>query len=124
MLCSWDNVLSGFNVFFVVVFASEAVCKLTAFGPRIYYHDGWNRFDFVVAVVSVAGLVVSAGVGANAVRVLRVARVFRLIKRAESLRVMFNSLVLSLPALWNISSLIFVIMFVFAVLGTCGAGGC
>ena len=102
----------------MTIFAAEAVCKITAFGPRVYAHDGWNRFDFVVAVVSVLGLIVSTGVGANAVRVLRVARVFRLIKRAKALRLMFNSLVLSLPALWNISSFIFVVMFVFAILGT------
>ena len=110
--------LAGFNVVFVAIFAAEAVCKVTALGPRVYVHDGWNRFDFVVAAVSILGLVISTGVGANAVRVLRVARVFRLVKRAKALRVMFNSLVLSLPALWNISSFIFVVMFVFAILGT------
>jgi hypothetical protein len=50
--------------------------------PR-YLYDNWNKFDFVVAVVSVIGLFIQTGVGVNVVRVFRIARVFRLIKRAK-----------------------------------------
>ena len=109
--------LGTFNDLFVAVFTVEAICKIVALRPHVYFFDPWNRFDFAVVAVSLAGAAVSVGTGANAVRVLRVARVFRLIKRAKALRVMFNSFVLSLPALWNISSFIFIVMFVFAVLG-------
>jgi hypothetical protein len=48
-----------------------------------YLFDDWNKFDFVVAVVSIIGLFVKTGVGVNVVRVFRIARVFRLIKRAK-----------------------------------------
>ena len=103
--------------------------KITAFGPAIYFSGGWSRFDFAVVVVSVVGLFVVEGFGANAFRALRVTRMFRLIKRAPTLRVMFNCLVLSLPSLWNIGSLLFVIIYVFAILGAfplrmtgCGCG--
>ena len=50
--------------------------------PR-YLYDNWNKFDFVVAVVSIIGLFIQTGVGVNVVRVFRIARVFRLIKRAK-----------------------------------------
>ena len=86
--------LSGFNVLFVVIFAVEAACKIVAYGPLSYLFDDWNKFDFVVAAVSIAGVATNNGVGANVVRVLRVARVFRLIRRAPALRIMFNWLVL------------------------------
>ena len=42
---------------------------------------------------------------------------FRLLKNAKSLRVLFNTLVVALPALGNVSLLIFLIMFVYAVMG-------
>jgi hypothetical protein len=50
---------------FIVVFTLEAAMKLVAFGPGLYFKEGWNRFDFVVVVVSLLGLFVSAGVGVN-----------------------------------------------------------
>jgi hypothetical protein len=114
---SWDDALSSFNIIFIVIFTGEAVCKLMAMGVRAYFHEPWNRFDFVVVVMSLAGLGINAGVGANVVRVFRVARVFRLINKAKTLRALFNTLIVSLPSLWNIGSLLFVLFFIFAVLG-------
>ena len=116
--CRWNAVLTDFNIAFVVIFAAEAVCKNLAVGPRVYFSRGWSRFDFAVVVVSVVGLFVSEGFGANALRALRVARIIRLVKRARTLRVMFNCFVLSLPSLWNIGSLLFVVIYIFAILGT------
>ena len=52
-----------------------------------YLFDDWNKFDCVVAVVSIVGLFVNAGVGVNVVRVFRIARVFRIIKRAKVRRI-------------------------------------
>jgi hypothetical protein len=57
-------------------------------------------------------------VGVNVVRLLRVPRVLRLIRGTRSLRVLFNALLLSLPSLWNIGALLFVVAYIFAVLGT------
>jgi hypothetical protein len=44
--------------------------------------------------------------------------VFPSAPRVQSLRVLFNSLLMSLPSLWNIGSLLFVVGYIFAVLGT------
>ena len=113
----WDRFLQVCNLLFVAVFAAEAVMKLIAFFPSFYFKENWNKFDCTVVVVSIIGLFVNAGVGANVVRVFRVARVFRLIKRAKQLNDLFNTLIASTPSLWNIGSLVFVLFFIFAVLG-------
>ena len=113
----WDATLLAFNYAFVAIFATEAVAKVLAFGPGFYFRQYWNVFDCVVAVVSVIGVFVSSGVGANVIRVFRIARVFRLIKRAKQLNDLFNTLVISSPSLWNIGSLLFVVFFIFAILG-------
>lgn len=42
-----------FNVFFLAVFIVEAVMKLVGLGPRWYFTDTWNMFDFVVVILSI-----------------------------------------------------------------------
>jgi len=69
------------------------------------------------APASAPGLGFSAGVGANVVRVLRIGRVLRLVGRAKTLNRLFNTLMLSLPSVWNIGSLLFVLLFIYSVLG-------
>jgi len=51
------------------------------------------------------------------VRVLRIGRVLRLVGRAKTLNRLFNTLMLSLPSVWNIGSLLFVLLFIYSVLG-------
>jgi len=52
------------------------------------------------------------------VRVFRIGRVLRLVKAAKGIRKLLFSLIISLPALFNIAILLFIFMFIFAVMGT------
>ena len=47
----------------------------------------------------------------------RILRMLRLFKSQRSLMLIFQSFVVSIPALWNISQLLFLIMYMFSVLG-------
>ena len=51
------------------------------------------------------------------IRVFRVGRVLRLVKSAKGIRTLLFSLAVSLPALFNIGLLLFLIMFIYAVFG-------
>ena len=51
------------------------------------------------------------------VRVFRVGRVLRLVKSAKGIRTLLFSLAVSLPALFNIGLLLFLVMFIFAIFG-------
>jgi hypothetical protein len=74
------------------VFISEAVLKLIGFGPRGYFRNGWNRFDFFVVLSSILDIILSYTNNKNnpilaagpqlirVFRVLRVTRLFRLVK--------------------------------------------
>jgi hypothetical protein len=57
------------------------------------------------------------GGGASVLRVLRLARVFRLVRKLKGLLMLFNTLIISLPGLINIGALLFLLCFVYAVLG-------
>lgn len=51
------------------------------------------------------------------VRVFRVGRVLRLVKSAKGIRTLLFSLAVSLPALFNIGLLLFLVLFIYAVFG-------
>ena len=104
------------------MFVTEAVLKITGLGAR-YFTDMWNLFDFVSVFGSLIGLIVSlvtgvqAGPVASVVRVFRLVRILKIAKRARSLRVMFETLIAALPAIFNVTLLLFLFIFVYACVG-------
>ncbi|GLC62201.1 Caveolin-2 [Pleodorina starrii] len=122
MGAGWQAVMSNSNLVFTCIFVAEAALKLTAFGPRHYFRDGWNCFDFFVVVVSVASVVLDFS-NTHAIsfmpvlRVLRVVRVIRLIRHARGMQKLVRTLITSLPALTNVGGVMLIFFFVFAVIG-------
>jgi len=116
----WDTSLTWANNMFTMVFTMEAVFKLIALFPRQYFRDNWNNFDFVVVVLSLFSMAISfasSGLnipGLNMLRIFRVARIFRLIPKAKGLRTLFHTLMVSLPALANVGSVLFLFFFIFS----------
>jgi len=49
-------VLKLSNYIFTLIFFTEAVLKLVAFGSS-YFKNGWNKFDFFVVVSSIFDVV-------------------------------------------------------------------
>ena len=112
---AYSSALDGLDILFSAVFIIEAVVKIAAFGGS-YFSENWNRFDFAVVIGSIVGFIAGTG-SANFLRVFRLARVFRLVKRLKGLRVLFGTLITSLPTLGNIGALLLLLCFVYAVLG-------
>ncbi|XP_033734222.1 sodium channel protein para-like isoform X6 [Pecten maximus] len=120
----FTNVLYYINLSFIIIFTIE--CLLKIIGLRQYYFKiPWNIFDFVVVVLSVLGIALSDAMEAffvsptllRVVRVFRVGRVLRLVKSAKGIRTLLFSLAVSLPALFNIGLLLFLVMFIYATFG-------
>lgn len=68
----------------------------------VVMQDAWCRFDILVVAVSIVGVVLDLGTPADLqflplLRVLRVVRIFRLVPKAEGLRVLLRTLFMSLP---------------------------
>merc|ERR1719317_1024295 len=113
----WINALKVLDIFFMVIFTVEAMMKIFAHGLFPYWHELWNRFDFIIVVFSLIGLVAQTGVGLNFVRIFRIGRILRLINKADSLRNMFFTLWYAFPAFWNIGLLLSVVFFMYAIFG-------
>ncbi|CAG9459996.1 unnamed protein product [Pedinophyceae sp. YPF-701] len=118
----WETTLNVLNITFTAIYVVEAALKIMAFYPKKYFSDSWNLFDFIVALLSVVGIIVDNAAEqdipvVSLLRVFRVARILRLIPKARGLRMLFRTLMYSLPALWNVGSVVFLFFFIFAIMG-------
>uniref|UniRef100_A0A8C5PRQ0 Sodium channel protein n=1 Tax=Leptobrachium leishanense TaxID=445787 RepID=A0A8C5PRQ0_9ANUR len=119
-----EMLLYKINLAFVIIFSGECFLKILAL--RYYYFTiGWNIFDFVVVILSIVGIVLSDIIEKyfvsptlfRVIRLARIGRVLRLIRGAKGIRTLLFALMMSLPALFNIGLLLFLVMFIFAIFG-------
>uniref|UniRef100_A0A3Q1BYF2 Sodium channel protein n=1 Tax=Amphiprion ocellaris TaxID=80972 RepID=A0A3Q1BYF2_AMPOC len=119
-----EDFLFKVNVAFIVVFTGECVLKLFAL-RQYFFTNGWNVFDFIVVILSIAGTMLSDLIEKyfvsptlfRVIRLARIGRILRLIKGAKGIRTLLFALMMSLPALFNIGLLLFLIMFIFSIFG-------
>eukprot|EP01065_Artemidia_motanka_P007531 TRINITY_DN13758_c0_g1_i1.p1 TRINITY_DN13758_c0_g1~~TRINITY_DN13758_c0_g1_i1.p1 ORF type:complete len:3175 (+),score=1081.43 TRINITY_DN13758_c0_g1_i1:1209-9527(+) len=104
------------NVVFVCLYSVEALLKLGGYGLKQYLAVSWNRFDFVVLLISIVSLFFD-GPGTSSVRLFRVLRVLRLMKQASVLQSLIRALTMALPSLLNAVALLAIAFFVWGVFG-------
>ncbi|XP_045435386.1 sodium channel protein type 10 subunit alpha isoform X2 [Pipistrellus kuhlii] len=120
------KILNKINQFFVAVFTGECVLKMFAL-RQYFFLNGWNVFDFIVVVLSIGSLVVFAIISSlenyfsptilRVIRLARIGRILRLIRAAKGIRTLLFALMMSLPALFNIGLLLFLVMFIYSIFG-------
>jgi len=117
-----SDLIEGGNYMFALIFTIEMVLKLFALNKR-YFNDSWNRFDFIIVIGTNSGILlklitgVNVGPVASIIRMFRIGRLFRLINSAKSLRILFNTLLSSIPSLVNIGGLLFLLFFIYSIMG-------
>ncbi|XP_029109347.1 sodium channel protein type 4 subunit alpha-like [Scleropages formosus] len=119
-----EAILNKINLAFIVIFTTECLIKI--FALRCYFFTvGWNIFDFVVVILSIVGIVLADIIEKyfvsptlfRVIRLARIGRVLRLIRGAKGIRTLLFALMMSLPALFNIGLLLFLVMFIYAIFG-------
>lgn len=120
---SVDNMLDYINYAFAGIFLIEALLKLTAFGFRAYFRETGNIFDLVIVLSSIISTIVSLtmnvdfGSSTTFIRALRMTRIFKYIKQAKGMNVIFDTLIITVPAITNIGGLLLLLLFMFSILG-------
>uniref|UniRef100_A0A673IDS4 Sodium channel protein n=1 Tax=Sinocyclocheilus rhinocerous TaxID=307959 RepID=A0A673IDS4_9TELE len=119
-----ETILNNINLAFIVIFTTECLMKM--FALRCYFFTiSWNIFDFVVVILSIVGIVLADIIEKyfvsptlfRVIRLARIGRVLRLIRAAKGIRTLLFALMMSLPALFNIGLLLFLVMFIYAIFG-------
>ncbi|KAF6101020.1 sodium voltage-gated channel alpha subunit 11 [Phyllostomus discolor] len=119
-------ILEHLNLAFVAVFTIECLIKIFAL-RQYYFSNGWNLFDCVIVVLSVVSAMISAIENEKSipfpptlfriVRLARIGRILRLVRAARGIRTLLFALMMSLPSLFNIGLLLFLVMFIYAIFG-------
>ncbi|KAM6162737.1 sodium channel protein type 11 subunit alpha [Erethizon dorsatum] len=121
-----STVLEYLNTAFVMVFSVECLIKVFAL-RQYYFTNGWNLFDCVVVLLSIVSTVVTL-LGKSKtipfpptlfriIRLARIGRILRLVRAARGIRTLLFALMMSLPSLFNIGLLLFLVMFIYAIFG-------
>ncbi|XP_053349828.1 sodium channel, voltage gated, type V-like, alpha b [Clarias gariepinus] len=119
-----ESILYNINLAFIIIFTTECIIKIIAL--RCYFFTiSWNIFDFVVVILSIVGIVLADIIEKyfvsptlfRVIRLARIGRILRLIRGAKGIRTLLFALMMSLPALFNIGLLLFLVMFIYAIFG-------
>lgn len=95
--------------------------KITAYGFKYYWYVNWNKFDFIIVIMSLVALdeqlLADLNFNVTALRIIRVSRLLRMVKTSEGLRTLLKTLFMSLGNIINTSLLLVLILFTFSVAG-------
>ncbi|KZS07171.1 Sodium channel protein, partial [Daphnia magna] len=103
--------------FFTATFAIEATFKLIAISPKFYFREGWNIFDFIIVFLSLLELGLEGVSGLSVLRSFRLLRVFKLAKSWPTLNLLISIMGKTVGALGNLTFVLCIIIFIFAVMG-------
>jgi voltage-gated sodium channel len=103
-----DNIAMG-------IYVAELLVRILSYGkkPLHFFRQGWNIFDFIV--VGLAPLAAGQTVILRLLRLLRLLRIFRFL---PEVRILFASIVKSIPPLFSMSVLIGLLLFLYGMAGT------
>ncbi len=129
MMTTYHDPLHLANIVIHYIFVTEILVKLYAYRDNIklYFSDGWNMFDLFIVLLGFLPLLVThdeasyeAVLAARTLRIfrsLRSLRVLRLIGRFKQLRTIVETLLHSIPTLWQVFMLMGILYYSYAVIG-------
>uniref|UniRef100_A0A803Y4E7 Sodium voltage-gated channel alpha subunit 2 n=1 Tax=Meleagris gallopavo TaxID=9103 RepID=A0A803Y4E7_MELGA len=113
----FSGVLSVGNLVFTGIFTAEMFLKIIAMDPYYYFQEGWNIFDGFIVSLSLMELGLANVEGLSVLRSFRLLRVFKLAKSWPTLNMLIKIIGNSVGALGNLTLVLAIIVFIFAVVG-------
>ncbi|NXE14342.1 SCN5A protein, partial [Lophotis ruficrista] len=117
MTKEFDHMLYIGNLVFTGIFTAEMVFKVIALDPYYYFQQGWNIFDSIIVILSLMELGLSSMGNLSVLRSFRLLRVFKLAKSWPTLNTLIKIIGNSVGALGNLTLVLAIIVFIFAVVG-------
>jgi voltage-gated sodium channel len=112
----WGDELFLLNELCLAIFVVELALRLASYLPRplAFFRDGWNVFDFVVVG---AAFVPGVRESATLLRLVRLARVFRVVRLLPDVRVLLAGVYRSIPPLFSIGLVTAMLLFFYGMIG-------
>jgi voltage-gated sodium channel len=112
-------ILSLLDHTILIIFTIEAIIKIIAEGkqPFNYFKNPWNVFDFlIVSACLLEPFLHFGGAFLPVLRLARILRVLRLITAIPKLQILVTCLLKSLPSMFYVSILLFLLFYVYGVM--------
>lgn len=110
-------ILTSININLIAygIYVVELIIRIAGYGkkPWMFFHRGWNVFDFIV-IVAVPLLREHTAL----LRLLRLLRLVRILRFLPEVRMLSSSILKSIPPLLSMSVLIALLMFLYGMSGT------
>jgi voltage-gated sodium channel len=112
----YQDIIFTLDQLITVVFLIEISARISSYEkPLDFFKDGWNIFDFVIVTMS---LIPIDGNNSAVARLLRIFRVLRIITIIPELKGIINSLFRSSKSIGYVFVLMFIVFYIFAIVGT------
>jgi len=109
----WVIVDYSVNLYFVFEIAVKMVAEKRTLN---FFKSKWNLFDFFIVVITLLPLE-SSGYAAVA-RLMRVFKILRLFTARPELKAILDMLIKAIPAIIDIVILMFIIFYIYAIIGS------
>ncbi|XP_067935277.1 two pore channel protein 1-like [Watersipora subatra] len=111
-------VVSWHSIMFTAIYILEALLKILGLGPKAYFTDGWNLFDLIVTLVSVAGLVENIYHDTFFYFIiLRPFRLIRIFKARRRYRDVLGTLFILADRLWSLVVTLVLLFYFYGIIG-------
>ncbi|MGL6279892.1 MAG: ion transporter [Gaiella sp.] len=112
----WGDALYVLNDICLAIFVLELALRIASYFPRPvgFFRDGWNVFDFVVIG---AAFVPGVRESATLLRIVRLARVFRIVRLLPDVRVLLAGVYRSIPPLFSVGLVTAMLLFFYGMIG-------
>ncbi|CAI8036243.1 Two pore calcium channel protein 1, partial [Geodia barretti] len=114
------NIVLPLSFLFLLVYIVEISLKILALGPIQYFKKFWNMCDFVVITISLIAACLELHPLYHSLAVVRPIKLIRIIRLKKRYRDIMNTMVvltLRLISVSNVSLLLIVIFYFFAIVG-------
>lgn len=105
------------NTIFTLIFTLEVILKIIGLGMKEFARDRFNLFDALIVVFSLLDLfIISGNSSFSALRAFRLFRIFKIF-RVGNLRVLLDSITMTVSSIGNYVVLLILFIYVYALLG-------
>ena len=110
------TMMYALDYFVTIYFLIEIIIKMSAEEKLLdFFKDKWNVFDFIIVLITLIPLENSTM--AAIARLLRIFRILRLITVRPGLKRIIDMLVGAIPSIIDIVILMFIIFYIYAIVG-------
>jgi hypothetical protein len=111
------KIFAIFNICFTVIFTFEVIIKIIGFSIRGFIRDKFNILDAFVVISSIVEIFISGnGGGLSVLRAIRLFRIFKIFRMGD-LRVLMDSIGITILGIGNYVILLFLFMYLYTLLG-------